>query len=455
MSSSINGILATASNALSVHQKALQVAAHNIGNANTEGYSRQRIELAAGGQFGMGVRIDDVRRVRDTLLDSTFRRESSNAGAYELRYESLGRIEDVFNEPTDFGLGRALSDFWSSWSNMATDPSDPAARTIVRERGRQVAEQFNGIARGLDEVQHGLEVRLQDSVEEFNRLSSEIAELNGRILSAEAGGRSAPDLRDAQDRLVDRLSVLTPVQVQEQGNGTLRILLGGVSVVEGRTSFDLATEYANGKWKVVREKTGSEVADVQGTLGSMQALLNEDIPGIRQEVDHMASMLIQAVNATHQRGTNALGERDQNFFHADYLTASSIQLSDEVANSADAIAAGLGDPATGAYQSGADEIALELAQFQHAPQAALGGRKSFGDVYAEIVTGVGFKVNSAEDRAAIHDTLKAHAENRRSSVSGVSIDEEMIGIIQTQIAYSAAARVISAADEMLQTLLNL
>jgi flagellar hook-associated protein 1 FlgK len=132
-----------------------------------------------------------------------------------------------------------------------------------------------------------------------------------------------------------------------------------------------------------------------------------------------------------------------------------MQLSDAVADSADAIAAGQGDPATGAYQSGADEIALELAQLRHTPQGALGGHKSFGDVYAEIVTEVGFEVATAKDRATIHDTLKAHAENRRSSVTGVSIDEEMVSIIQTQMAYSAAARVISAADEMMRTVLGL
>lgn len=455
MSSTINGILANASNALSVHQKALQVAAHNVGNANTDGYSRQRIELSAGGPFGPGVRVDDVRRVRDSLLDGTFRRENSNAAAYELRHDILSRIEAVFNEPTDFGLGQALSNFWSSWSDLAINPADASARTIVRERGSQVAQEFNRIARGLDEVQQTLEVRLRDSVEEFNRLSSEIAELNGRILTAAAGGKGAPDLRDAQDRLIDRLSQLTPVQVQEQENGTTRILLGGVSVVEGQSSFDLATEYANGEWSIVREEGGFELADLNGTLGSIAELLNRDISGIRQEMDHLASTLVEAVNDVHRRGTNVLGGQGQDFFHADYLTASSIQLSDAVANSADAIAAGLGDPVTGAYRSGADEIALELAQLRYAPQAALGGHRSFGDKYAEIVTGIGFEVNSAEDRATIHDTLKAYAENRRSSVSGVSIDEEMVGIIQTQVAYSAAARVIAAADEMMRTILNL
>lgn len=455
MSSTINGILAKASSALSAHQKALQVAAHNIANANTDGYSRQRIELSAGSLFGASVRVDDVRRVRDSLLDGTFRRENSSAAAYELRHDTLSRIETVFNEPTDFSLGQVLSNFWSSWSDLAINPADPSTRIIVRERGNQVAQEFNRIARGLDEIQQSLEVRLQDSVEEFNRLSSEIAELNGRIITAAAGGKDVPDLRDAQDRLIDQLSRLTPVQVQEQENGTMRVLLGGMSVVEGQRSFDLATEYSNGEWRVVREETGFELTDLDGTIGSAMELLNRDISSIRQEMDHLARTLVEAVNAVHRRGTNVLGDQDQDFFHADYLTASSIQLSDEVANSADAIAAGLGDPVTGAYRSGADEIALELAQFRHAPQAALGGHRSFGDKYAEIVTGIGFDVNSAEDLAAIHDTLKLYAENRRSSVSGVSIDEEMVSIIQTQVAYSAAARVITAADEMMRTILNL
>ncbi len=465
MASTIGGILNTARTALLAQQRATQVTAHNISNATTEGYSRQRADMVAGtpistpfGPVGTGVHVVDVERARDALLDRSFRRESSLASGHRMRYDLLGLVETRFGEPGDYGLGAALDAFWSSWADLANDPTNTSARTAVQSRGRQLAEQLNGLAAGLDEVRDVATARLGGTVGRLNDLSSAVADLNRRIVAEEAGGHTASDLRDERDRILDEMATLVSIEVHERENGSVGVIAGGVGIVDGVRVSKLQAHFSGDDWSL-RLESGTTLDVRGGELAGMLQVLNTDLPALEDRLDELARGIVHTVNDLHRTGTNPLGQTDVVFFDdqggdLSLVTARNIALSDDVAADASSIAAGSGG-AAGEYRSGASDIALALAQLRDTPETDYLGGRTFGDFHANLVQDLGLSIRSTGDAATVHETLAANAEARRLSVSGVQTDEELIRLMQFQSAYTAAARVVTAADEMLQSLLNM
>src|SRR5690606_32478718 len=209
----IGSILSIAAGAMTAHQKAAQLTSHNIANAATEGYSRQRPVLAPApslqtpfGSLGGGVFFADVSRLHDAFADAAYRRHTASASEASTRNGVLGRIEQLYGELSDAGLASALDAFWSAWSDLATMPAGVAERSAVRYRGEALALHLNRLAHELVDLRLDTERRLADAVANINELARQIAELNRAILAAEAAGGTASDLRDARGRALDRLA---------------------------------------------------------------------------------------------------------------------------------------------------------------------------------------------------------------------------------------------------------
>lgn len=491
--STLGKILSNAGQALQAHQKATQVAGHNIANALTEGYSRQRAELTTAhplqtqhGTIGGGVRLADITRARDSLLDLTVRREFANAAGYQLRYQTLGQIEATLLELGDQGFGATLDAFWDAWGDLASHPGNDAARLMVQARGEQVAGHLQRIATGIDELWASSAERLTDAVDNLNRIATEIADLNRQIISAEAGGGTAADLRDARDRALDELARISPVQVIERQNGGVGVTVGGITLVDDTVTRTLRVDLEPGDISVVRTDNGTRLQESAGQLGALTDLLNDELPGLRTQLDNLARGIVQSVNELHAQGVArpidpATGQPATGipFFHVEdgdlaNVHAGNIRLGDLVASDPAYIAIGSGSngPGNGGdFLAGKTDIALAIAQLRDAPLRSdpnhpdadpddpywnnVLGNSTISSYYQGIVTGLGQKVAVARSGVEAHETLANQAVVRRESVSGVSTDEEMIRLIQSQTAYQAAARVITTVDEMLQTLLNI
>src|SRR5213082_73810 len=189
---SLGSVLNVARNAMNAQQLVIQTAGHNIANVETEGYSRQRVELASSydqswtyGRVGTGVSITDIGQTRDARLDAGYRAESSNAAAGDLRHQLLSCVEDLLNEPSDTGLAAAMDAFWSSWSDLAAQPTSAAARSVVQQNGAHVASMLNGFDARLTQMHDNVVTQLDDTVTRINELSTQIAQLNDQIVSAE------------------------------------------------------------------------------------------------------------------------------------------------------------------------------------------------------------------------------------------------------------------------------
>ncbi|HEX6631116.1 MAG TPA: flagellar basal body protein, partial [Gemmatimonadaceae bacterium] len=224
--SSMGSILNIARLAINAHQTAIQVASHNIANAETPGYSRQRAVLVENvpertpiGLLGTGVLTHRVDQMRDGLLDAGFRRESSQAAGFGLRGDLLGQLEGVFNEPSDGAFAATLDAFWNAWSDLANAPANDNARDVLRQRGSQVAMTLNGYATRLDELSADTGLRLDRSVVQFNDYARQVAALNNQIVAAETGAGVAGDLRDARNVALDAMAKLAPVQVIDRADG--------------------------------------------------------------------------------------------------------------------------------------------------------------------------------------------------------------------------------------------
>ncbi len=243
---SIGSLLQIAKTGLSAQQQAMGVAANNIANASTEGYSRQRAVITgnptlrtAEGSFGTGVRIDNVERIRDELLDGTFYRGLGSATESETRAGMLGRIEDLFGEPSETGLGAAMDQFYSASSGLASNPNGTIARSALRQQATLLAAKFRGLAANIDAIRQEVDTRLTVAVDRVTALSADVARFNRQIVTAESGGSTAGDLRDARARSLTELAELMPIQVTERSGGSVGVTTSGIGIIDGVYSLEL------------------------------------------------------------------------------------------------------------------------------------------------------------------------------------------------------------------------
>lgn len=469
--SSISRILSVAAGALRAQQSAISTTSHNVANAATEGFSRQRTLMNPGdplrlpeGNFGSGVQVAGVERMRDELLDGSFRSESSRTEAFQTHSQLLGRVEGMLAEPGDEGLSAALDRFLAAFSELATSPESTAARSSLRQRSDALTTRMNDLAAGLDRVRQEETTRLAQVIDRAQVIVDDLTNLNRRIVSAETGGNSAPDLRDQQDRALDELATLLPVEAIRNANGSVRVHLDGIGLVDGPDPKPIELASIDG---VFRVRVGAAVLAPgagEGRIGGILEFLNQDLPALSDGLDEMAAGLVDTVNEIHRTGTNPMGEEGVDFFHTRLdgnggplpATATGIRLSDAVLQSSQAIAAGSGtDPGQpeNQYVAGSNDIALQIARLRDQALPELG--TTLSDRYDGLVGELAGTLRRSMDSAEIHGILSEQADLRRTSVSGVSLDEEMANLIQFQAAYSAAARMVSTADEMLQTLLRI
>ncbi len=453
----IGSILATAATALRTQQSALNVTAHNIANAATDGYSRQRPVITSNtavhtpdGVFGSGVNIANVQQVRDALLDANYRMEASDASEQDTRAQLLGRVETMLTEPSEQGLSATFDRFLSAWSDLATSPGSATNRSVVRQRTLELTDKLHDQNASLDQIRQEVESRLDVGVGRINALIDEVARLNKEIVSVEAGGATAGDLRDVRGRALDELSSLIPIDVNPRDNGSVGVATCGYNIVDGAAGLTLKVGSVGGTMGIMLQGHAGLLKETGGATGALLDVLNTDLPAVRQSLDDFASALVDAVNTVHATGTGPDGGAPVNFFDPAGTTAATIGLSAEVAASARAIAAGTPD-GSGNYQAGANDVALSISALRDTALVALGTTP--GEHLLGLVSSVGLAVRSSADKAEVHRTLADQADGRRMSLSGVSVDEELVQMIQFQSAYQAAARVVTAVDEMLQSLL--
>lgn len=266
--------LETSKRGLFTQQSALYTTGHNISNANTIGYSRQRVNMTptlgypgiglnapqTAGFIGTGVEASSVQRIRDQFIDRQYRQETNKLGYWESRSNAISQMEDIMSEPSEFGLNEAFNLFWKSLQDVSAKPGDTAARKVAIQRAAHLADSFNYLDTQLKEIQGNIGNEINVSTTEVNSILKQIAEINRQIQAVEPNGYMPNDLYDARDVLVDKLNEYLPVTIENvpSGGNALAIAEGSLTItyktkdgaeiklVDGKNYVKLSTIDTNG-----------------------------------------------------------------------------------------------------------------------------------------------------------------------------------------------------------------
>ncbi|MCM3360946.1 flagellar hook-associated protein FlgK [Niallia sp. Sow4_A1] len=506
MASTFMGI-ETARRGLTAQQSALYTTGNNIANANTLGYTRQRVDLQQSqsfpsvgqnapmipGQMGTGVEAGSVVRVRETFLDTQYRSESSKLGYWENRAAALSDLETIMNEPSDSGLAAAMDSFWESLQDMAVDPQNAGARAVVRQRGIAVAETFNYLHQTVSAEKADAKNELGVSEKAMNTLLSQLDQVNKQIGSVEPNGYLPNDLYDKRDSILDELSQYANIKVsyeasvgnalaQAEGKAVVTLVddngnaLGtlvdkdGVhqikvnhnaddtavdSISIGDTVIDINNFNSTGKLKSVVESYGYKDEN-----GQLAGIYNDMLT----ELDNLAYTFATEFNKVHEEGLspNEITDGDQAIsFFADSESgsigeregfASRITISQDIKNSLDNIVnADPSNPTLGdaTYVSKLADIFNNNYDYGNNSE-----QSNFRNYFEGVIGSMAVSAQEANKMTSNSATLQQTVDNRRMSVSSVSLDEEMSNMIQFQQAYNASARMVTVMDEMLDKIIN-
>jgi flagellar hook-associated protein 1 FlgK len=458
--------------ALQAQQVAIQTTGHNIANANTPGFTRQRVNLTpavpfalvAVGSLGTGVNVADITRIRDLLLDSQFRdahQALSRQGAEEA---TLAQIETVVGEPSENGLAAGMSALFASFQDLANYPTDLAVRSVVREKARAIADQFHRLDDGFERLKIDLQNEIQVVVKQVNGLTQQVADLNRQVAMAEAGVGSANDLRDLRDQALDELSKLVGGSLMEDTGGQVRVTVGGgLTLVDGTTAVSLSAQDFNQADPIYPDSVRLFLGDHLLTPGGgrLAGLLNSRnstdgfVKGFQSQMDALAKAVVDKVNAVHAAGYGLDGSTTgRNLFTPLAVTAGAARfISVDAGIEADVMtiaASATGDP-------GDNNTAVALAGLQDDSTVMTlpsGQSVAFGSYLSNLVSDLAEQEAGAKRSVSLHTTMADFLTGRRDQASGVSLDEEMTDLIRFQKTYEAAAHFANVVNGLLETLMS-
>ncbi len=445
--------------ALLTHQMSMQTVGHNIANVNTAGYRRQRVTVTSTlpdvqtyGILGTGIKATDVRHMRDLFLGNQFRQNNKSLGQWAYSSKTFDQVEALFNEPGDATMGTLLNDFWGGWSELSTEPENASYREAVLEQSNLLVNGLHEMARQLTALQDSVDRDLVNLTTEVNRLAKEIGRLNRDIKRSELGGIQANDLRDYRDVLIDQLSGIIDVNTSKNDDGSMIVYIGAMALVDGDKVLAIDTEVINDKGTIKHELvwagTSISFKNLNGQIKGLLESRDVIIPDYLEKLDQIAQTLVEEVNSLHRSGYGLDNSTGINFFDSRFTTAATIRISDVVLNDTDKIAAA-------SLQDSVGDNTIALALYGLRNQLIMKGNSiTMNDFYNSLVGTLGVETREAQSFTDNYELLGHQINNARQSVEGVSLDEEMANLVKFQHAYDAAARVITAVDQALDTVIH-
>ncbi len=468
----INSLMDIGKRSMMNSQTALQTVGHNISNKTTEGYSRQRVEIqsnpAVGGgkkRVGTGARVVGVTRTNNPFLERQIGNERSTQGFLDGKSDSLNRVEQVYNEQLVDGLNSSVSDFFNSFRELANNPENLATRQLVVERSDVMASDFNRVRHQLRDIQSDLDQQVELAVTEINQYAKEIASLNEKIQTVELTGADANDERDRRDLLIKKLGELGNIKWAEGKDSQVAITLGNVAVlVAGREHrpIDFAStprdgNKLEGNYDVIyhgdNKSNPTTITNFikGGKAGAIIEVRDQIVTGLIEDLDEMAYTIANEVNTLHRAGYDGNFQRGQNFFNSveKDQAAELLKMNTSVREDVTKIAVA-GQPGS----PGDNRVANLISDLQY-KKTMRDGSATFDDFHNKTVASLGVITQSTHREQEAQTNIVNQLSNIRESISGVSIDEETTQMIKFQKAFDASARLIRAADEMMDTVINL
>lgn len=414
--------LNTAKSGMNVSQVAIQTTSHNISNINTPGYSRQRVNQSASspysmpgknsnfgaGQIGTGAQIDDVTRIRNSFYDYQYRSESHQYGNTSVKYEYFKNIEGIFNEPSDTAISSSLNSFFNSWSELSKDPQSSGVKSVVIENGKYLSNSINSAFKRLESLEEGLDKQSEYIIDEVNSMLSQLDKLEKNIKIIQGSGKSPNDFLDQRDQLLDNLSFKLNINDKD-----VKATLKKAYDANGKVTLDDLT------------KSGVKISgELEGTL-SMKKEINKYKDGLKQLANTITS------NVNKAAGQDIFKAKDGELIS---INPEMLQEPEKINVTAD--------------------IALKVYELKSEKVNINGKDMTINTFYNSMIQNLGQSSAAVIRDESNQGKLLENIDSSRSSVSGVSLDEEMISLVQLQHTYSANAKVMSTIDSLLDVVVN-
>lgn len=414
--------LNTAKSGMNVSQVAIQTTSHNISNINTSGYSRQRVNQSASspysmpgknsnfgaGQIGTGAQIDDVTRIRNSFYDYQYRSESHQYGSTSVKYEYFKNIEGIFNEPSDTAISSSLNSFFNSWSELSKDPQSSGVKSVVIENGKYLSNSINSAFKRLESLEEGLDKQSEYIMDEVNSMLSQLDKLEKNIKIIQGSGKSPNDFLDQRDQLLDNLSFKLNINDKD-----VKATLKKAYDANGKVTLDDLT------------KSGVKISgELEGTL-SMKQEINKYKGGLKQLANTITS------NVNDAAGQEIFKAKDGELIS---INPEMLQEPEKINVTAD--------------------IALKVYELKSEKVNINGKDMTINTFYNSMIQDLGQSSAAVIRDESNQSKLLENIDSSRSSVSGVSLDEEMISLVQLQHTYSANAKVMSTIDSLLDVVVN-
>jgi len=468
------GGLYTSITGLQVSKQSLNTVSHNISNANNKNYVRQSVIHATNSyttvgvgsfQIGTGVNIAEIRQIRDEFLDLKLRREISSFGYHYAKSQILEDVEAVFNEITSSGLQSVMDEFWNNWNELYKEPESLTIRALVHESAVAFVDTVNHLSTQLSNIKMNLNSEILTKVNEVNSILKSIGELNSKIklVEGENSKVKANDYRDERNALLDRLAELMPVTSYENSFGEVVVHLRGKELVSGNFISTLDIKQDNFGLAHIYFYNTNEKIDLngQGELGGFIDARDKSVTYYMNRLDILVYTIADAINGLHKGGYDLLGNTGKDFFvglNGIGNAAANIKVNPDLANFNKIAISRSGSIGDGDIAKDIYDLRNKVLFGAYNPEDPFASpsklEMNIDDYYRDIILSLGLEREESRTIAQNQDFLIKSIDEKRKSLSSVSLDEEMADMIKFQHSYVANSRVINAIDEMIETIVN-
>ncbi len=460
MAASLSQLLYTARDSLSAQTYGLSVTGQNISNVNTPGYVRRDAQLetrALGTQTTGTVVANGLRRATDEFLERRQFESTGLTSAASEHDQRLSSLEALFNDSSGTGLGSSLDAVFNSFSSLAANPSDITTRQNVLASADAFSQRVRDTGDVIAQSRADLMRDAQSTTEQVNESARAIARLNSQILSAEAQGSDAADLKDQRKQVLLGLASLVDVRTIASSGG-LVVQAAGTTLVEGAEARQLSVDLgSDSKIRVFAAREGGTPTEVTrfltgGKLAGIKEARDVDLFETKQKLDQFVFDVGTAINQQHALGFGQDGGTGRNVFDVGASAdgaARVFRVSSDIAGNP----AFIGASGSAATLPGGSDNAVAMSKLSQAP-IVFGSSRTAAQAYGDIVGDVGMRKASAAEMLQSRQAIGAQIDAMNESVSGVSLDEEFVNLTKFQRAYEASAKVLATADQLLQELLQ-
>lgn len=450
---SISRVFDISRRSLAIYQRALDLTSHNISNASNPDYSRQRVELVNetpekvnGFMWGTGVKIAQITRARDTLLDRQIINYNQKFTNQEKQSAILSQVEQVFAEPGDLGLSGVLDGFFNAWHELSATPNSIPLRNSVINAAQKISTKVEGLNKDLDIVRSDMVNDFREQVSDINELLKNIQSFNARIFEATSIGDDPNDLLDQRDKAIDDLSKIVNISVALDTNNIANVSIGGVFAVDASYAVEFGYSVNQDKLSLVSALDQKTAKVTGGEINALAEIYNNTIPAYTNEINSIVNKLVESVNSIHQTGYTITDPLRSNIKFFEGYENGKLKINEDIISDPRLIAVSADGTA------GNSDIAIKLGELSD--KKVIDGL-TFSEKYASLISRIGSDKVAVDALMDSNKLVLDQLQSQKASYSGVSVDEEMTNILIFQRAYQASAKVITVADEMIQTLLNM